>query len=199
MSGDAEFLATARGRLQQLKSLHDAGRHDAKTYEAERRTVEQEIGAHLLAQAPAAPRPRPSGRLVAGLTVAVAGVAIAGYMATGSPALVAGSGGAMPPDHAAASASGAAGNDAASPAAQQQIAAMVDKLAARMKDRPDDVEGWIMLARSYTVLGRYADALPAYARATELQPQNASLLADYADTVAATKRTANNPESIALI
>jgi cytochrome c-type biogenesis protein CcmH len=199
MSGDAEFLATARGRLQQLKSLHDAGRLDAKTYEAERRTVEQEIGAHLLAQAPAAPRPRPSGRLVAGLTVAVAGVAIAGYMATGSPALVAGSGGAMPPDHAAASASGAAGNDAASPAAQQQIAAMVDKLAARMKDRPDDVEGWIMLARSYTVLGRYADALPAYARATELQPQNASLLADYADTVAATKRTANNPESIALI
>ena len=56
-----------------------------------------------------------------------------------------------------------------------------------------------MLARSYTVLGRYAEAVPAYARATELQPQNASLLADYADTVAATKRTANNPESIALI
>ena len=76
---------------------------------------------------------------------------------------------------------------------------MVDKLAARMKERPDDVEGWIMLARSYTVLGRYAEAVPAYRRATELQPQNASLLADYADTVAATKRTANNPESIALI
>jgi len=76
---------------------------------------------------------------------------------------------------------------------------MVDKLAARMKERPDDVEGWIMLARSYTVLGRYADAVPAYRRATELQPQSASLFADYADTVAATKRTANNPESIALI
>jgi cytochrome c-type biogenesis protein CcmH len=109
----------------------------------------------------------------------------------------------MPPDHVAGSGSGAAGNAAgnaaASPEAQQQIAAMVDKLAARMKERPDDVEGWIMLARSYTVLGRYAEAVPAYARATELQPQSASLLADYADTVAATKRTANNPESIALI
>ena len=82
---------------------------------------------------------------------------------------------------------------------REQIAAMVDKLAARMKERPDDVEGWTMLARSYTVLGRYAEAVPAYARATELQPQNASLLADYADAVAATRRTANNPESIALI
>ena len=200
MSSDADFLAVARGRLQQLKSLHDAGRLDAKTYDAERRAIEQEIGAHLLAQAPPTPRPRPSRRLVAGLTVAVAGVAIAGYMATGSPALVAGGGGAAPPDHAAAGGRPeAAGTEAASPEAQQQIAAMVDKLAARMKERPDDVEGWIMLARSYTVLGRYADAVPAYARATALQPQNASLLADYADTVAATRRTADNPESVALI
>ena len=199
MSGDADFLAVARGRLQQLQSLHDAGRLDAKTYDAERRAIEQEIGAHLLAQAPEAPKPRPSRLLVAGLTVAVAVVAIAGYLTTGSPGLVAGSGGAMPSDHVAGSASDAAGGEAASPAAQQQIAAMVEKLAARMKERPDDVEGWIMLARSYTVLGRYADAVPAYARATELQPQSASLLADYADTVAATKRTANNPESIALI
>ena len=60
MSGDADFLAEARGRLQQLKSLHDAGRLDASTYDAERRAVEQEIGAHLLAQPPAPPRPRPS-------------------------------------------------------------------------------------------------------------------------------------------
>ena len=50
---------------------------------------------------------------------------------------------------------------------------MVDKLAARMKEQPDDAEGWTMLARSYTVLGRFAEALPAYARAAELQPNNA--------------------------
>ena len=42
----------------------------------------------------------------------------------------------------------------------QQIAAMVGQLAERLKTRPDDAEGWIMLARSYTVLTRYADALP---------------------------------------
>ena len=199
MSSDADFLAVARGRLQQLQSMREANRLDAKTYDAERRAIEREIGAHLLAQAPAAPRPRPSRRLVAGLSVAVAVVAVAGYMATGSPALVAGGSGAVPADHLAGGSSEAAGNEPASPAAQQQVAAMVEKLAARMKERPDDVEGWIMLARSYTVLGRFADAVPAYRRAVELQPRNASLLADYADTVAATKRTADNPESIALI
>jgi cytochrome c-type biogenesis protein CcmH len=68
-----------------------------------------------------------------------------------------------------------------------------------MKDRPDDAEGWIMLARSYTVLGRFSDALPAYRRATELQPKNPSLLADYADAIGATQGSIGNPESVALI
>ncbi|MCE9659145.1 MAG: tetratricopeptide repeat protein [Burkholderiales bacterium] len=205
MSGDADFLAAARGRLQALKTRHEAGELDAATYDKDRRAVEQEIGDRLLAQPPAtAPsaavsvaKARPSIRLVAGTTIFVAVLAVAGYLFTGSPALIAGRSAAEPERSAAAGPQGAA-SDAASPGLQQ-IAAMVDKLAARMKERPDDAEGWVMLARSYTVLGRFAEALPAYARATELLPGNASLLADYADTVAATKRTANNPESIALI
>ncbi len=197
MSGDADFLAAARGRLQQLKSLHDGGHLDAATYDKERRAVEQEIGERLLAQPAPVAKARPSARLVAGLVAFVGVIALAGYLATGSPALVARQGSAAPERSAGAAPQGAA-SDAVSPGLQQ-IAAMVDKLAARMKERPDDAEGWVMLARSYTVLGRFAEALPAYARATELQPGNASLLADYADTVAATKRTANNPESITLI
>ena len=56
-----------------------------------------------------------------------------------------------------------------------------------------------MLARSYSVLGRFGEALPAYKRATELQPNNAVLLADYADAVAATKGSADNAESEALV
>jgi len=76
---------------------------------------------------------------------------------------------------------------------------MVDKLAERMKANPDDAKGWTMLARSYTVLGRFGEAVPAYARAAELEPNNPDLLADYADAVAATQQTANNPRSIALI
>jgi cytochrome c-type biogenesis protein CcmH len=85
------------------------------------------------------------------------------------------------------------------PPAMQQIEAMVDKLAERLKTTPDDVQGWTMLARSYTVLRRFNEAIPAYARAAELDPNNAGLLADYADAVAATQQTANNPKSMALI
>ena len=193
-----DFFATARGRLVQLKALHDAGTLDAATYENERRAVEREIGNHL-ADATAPDRTaRPSRRLVAGLTLAVIAVAVSGYWETGSPSLVgARTSVAAAPDNASVGPGPAASDAAAS--GMQQIAAMVDKLAARMKDRPDDAEGWTMLARSYSVLGRFGEALPAYARASELQPKNAALLADYADAVAATKGSANNPESIALV
>ena len=193
-----DFFATARGRLMQLKALHDTGRLDAATYENERRAVEREIGNHLADAIPADGRTRPSRRLVAGLSLAVIALAVGGYWETGSPSLVgARTSVAAAPDNASIGPRPAASDAAAS--GLQQIAAMVDKLAARMKDRPDDAEGWTMLARSYSVLGRFGEALPAYARASELQPKNAALLADYADAVAATKGTANNPESIALV
>src|SRR5258708_4959635 len=126
---------------------------------------------------------RPSRRLVAGLVVAVLGVAAIGYWQTGAPSLVRG-GATSASDPAVAAEGPAAAASGANP--MQQIAAMVDRLAERMKQNPDDGEGWMMLARSYTVLGRFDDALPAYRRAVELQPKNARLIADYADAVAAT-------------
>ena len=67
---------------------------------------------------------------------------------------------------------------------QEQIKAMVEGLAQKLKSKPDDVEGWAMLGRSYVQLRRYGDAGAAYARATALLPNNAQLLADYADVLA---------------
>jgi len=69
MSADTDFLAGARARLQQLKSLHEAGHLDAATFEKERRAVEQEISDRLLAEPPPqAAKARPAARLVAGVT-----------------------------------------------------------------------------------------------------------------------------------
>ena len=67
---------------------------------------------------------------------------------------------------------------------ERQIAAMVESLAQRLKQRPGDADGWVLLAHSYQALERFADAADAYAHADALIPNNASLLADYADTLA---------------
>ncbi len=65
-----------------------------------------------------------------------------------------------------------------------QVEGMVNQLAQRLRETPGDAQGWAMLARSYTVLERHADAAAAYARAVELAPEVAALRSDYADVLA---------------
>jgi cytochrome c-type biogenesis protein CcmH len=98
--------------------------------------------------------------LTASLSVFVLAVAAGGYHAVGSPNQI------EPVPQAAGP--------------EQQINAMVNRLADRMKSQPDDVDGWKKLGRSYTVLGRHAQALDAFAKASQLRPDDAALLADYA-------------------
>jgi cytochrome c-type biogenesis protein CcmH len=63
---------------------------------------------------------------------------------------------------------------------QEQIEANVAKLAQRLQSNPNDPQGWTMLARSYSSMEKYSDAASAYAKATELNPKDADLLAEYA-------------------
>lgn len=67
---------------------------------------------------------------------------------------------------------------------EEQILGMVAALAQRLEKEPNNTEGWIMLARSYNAIGRFAEAADAYGRLVKLVPGDASLLADYADTLA---------------
>ena len=60
----------------------------------------------------------------------------------------------------------------------QQIDDMLNKLAAKLKKNPDDHQGWMMLARSYKVLGRYPEAVEAYSHGGALLDSDAALLAD---------------------
>ena len=63
---------------------------------------------------------------------------------------------------------------------QEQIDANVAALAKRLQANPADAEGWKMLARSYNSMSRFGEAAGAYAKATELQPNDADLWAEYA-------------------
>jgi cytochrome c-type biogenesis protein CcmH len=100
-----------------------------------------------------------------------------------------------------ASAVSAAASDASQghEMSESQITAMVENLAQRLQAHPDEAEGWVLLARSYAALGRYAEAAKAYARADALIPDNADLLADYADALAMAqgKQLAGKPAELA--
>ena len=67
---------------------------------------------------------------------------------------------------------------------QMSVEEMVDKLAQRMRSEPDDMKGWVMLARSYIALKRYDEAVDAYRNILRLGGNSPELLADYADALA---------------
>ena len=48
------------------------------------------------------------------------------------------------------------------------IRSMVDRLATRLEDEPDDLDGWLRLANAYKVLGETDQAKEALARASTL-------------------------------
>ena len=57
---------------------------------------------------------------------------------------------------------------AAAAAPKPDILAMVAKLEQHMRDHPDDMQGWLMLGRSYVALNRSDDAVTAYDHAHRL-------------------------------
>jgi len=69
-------------------------------------------------------------------------------------------------------------------ATAQDINRMVEGLARKLEKEPDNLPGWVMLGRSYKMLGRNQEAEKAFERATPLIEQDAQLLAVYADLLA---------------
>jgi len=60
----------------------------------------------------------------------------------------------------------------------------VKKLAERLRESPDDGQGWALLARSYAALGQFDRAAEAYRKAREAMGDDPNLLVDYADALA---------------
>ncbi|WP_245395272.1 c-type cytochrome biogenesis protein CcmI [methane-oxidizing endosymbiont of Gigantopelta aegis] len=69
--------------------------------------------------------------------------------------------------------------------AQADIERMVSSLAQRLQKNPDDLEGWMMLGRSFLYMKRYQAAADAFAQAYRLQPENVAVVLQYADALAA--------------
>jgi cytochrome c-type biogenesis protein CcmH len=181
--------------LRQLQGLREAGVLSPQEYAAALERLERgaATGTHTSAQAPVttaadAPAPGPAAAMPAVATAApprvgralllvtllfTLAVGLAGYAVFGEFAT------ALNPERQAAPAVA----EGQLPS-QEEITAMIERLAQRLKERPDDAEGWAMLARSQLVLGRLEEAAQASARALQLQPDSPQALADHADVLA---------------
>lgn len=185
-------LSVYRDQLRELEADFAAGtldvtQHRAARSDLESRVLEDSAGADVsdasaIAKSQAA-NPRSVGVSV-GVAIALPVLAVALYFWVGTPA------GLNPQNQVA----DATQDHQTTPA---QIEAMMTQLEQRLQAEPNNVEGWVMLARSYAALRRFVDSSAAYARAAALLPDSAQLLVDYADVLAMSKQTLQGePEKI---
>ena len=155
-------ISIYRDQMRELDADLAAGKLDA----ADHAKARAELQARLLEDvaAPDAPRPRFNSRAAWVIGAALPIFALGVYLVIGNPRAVTG-----PDEHTLT---------------VQQLETMVDRLSAKLRENPDDVDGWRLLGRSYMVLGRFAESADAYAKAAVRAPRDAQLLADLADSLA---------------
>lgn len=181
---DALNLAVFRQQVEELDSDLASGELDKEQYDAARRDLERELlrdveGSNEGGSAAGTN----SGRWAAlGLVALIPVISISLYLHQGDVGII-------PRLHTAA----------VQPAGSQQVSAdhpatggppasldvMVERLAKRMEKQPNDVQGWLMLGRSYTVLHKPDQAVHALEKAYQLAPRQPDVLTAYAQALAA--------------
>jgi cytochrome c-type biogenesis protein CcmH len=171
-SRDAYNLAVYRDQLAEVE--RDLARGVLAEGEAE--AARTEIARRILALGPAEAATGAGSMPLALATVAILFLPVAAWMLywqLGSPAL---------PDQpfAERTASGATAAGATNPAHIDMTEA-VKRLGAHLEEHPEDLTGWLLLARSELGLGGYQAAAEAYAHAAELSGNRADIMGDWGE------------------
>jgi len=169
---DALNLDVLQDQLRELNADAQDGTIDAAGYRSARQDLERRVALEIHATPPPMQETPLKRWPVAGLGLAVTIVAGSLYVLLGTP-------NALAPRQIAA-----VRQVNAPPVSAQQIEGMVAGLAKKLKDNPNDVDGWRMLARSYETMRRFDLAVDAYRHLVRLTPDDPDLLADYAVTLA---------------
>ena len=110
------------------------------------------------------------------LIISVPVFAISAYAFLGQPALIEGGNKQTATAPVGHGTSNGAGNLAT-------VEQMIDRLSVKLKENPDNAEGWFMLGRSYMSLKRYKEAVFALEKTNQLVPNNPVIMLRYADAL----------------
>jgi cytochrome c-type biogenesis protein CcmH len=190
---DALNTAVIKSQLADLETDLETGRLDQDQYAAARKDLEQELLDDL--SRPGKDRdatPQRSGRwAVPVVVVAIPLLATALYYSLGSKEIIPllARVPTTPPTPAATA------RTEKGPSIEQ----MVEQLAARLREQPDDAEGWTMLAKSYRALERYPEAATAYQQALQRDNDNVALMVSYVDVITMSNNGRFTPEAAAML
>jgi cytochrome c-type biogenesis protein CcmH len=80
------------------------------------------------------------------------------------------------------------------------VKAMIPKLMERLKQDPSDLQGWLMLGKTYKYLEQYPEAAQVFGKLNQLQPNNVEVMLNYAEMLAVTHdgQLGGEPAALAL-
>ena len=168
-------LEVLRGQRREIETDIATGTLPAEARDEALAELVERAGEDLPAEAAAA-KVRPPGKpwvAASVAAVAIPALAFGLYAAIGSPG--------------ATDVKSMALQSAGNPTHDKELVAMIESLARKVRERPDDARGWELLARSMMSLGRFAEATEAYAHLAKLAPNDPNVLADYADALGMTQ------------
>lgn len=161
-------------RRRALAQAHAAGVID----EAELARKQAELDAQAGAAATTVAPPRSLVMPIA-LAVALPILAFALYRLVGTPTAL------TPIKPVAQTAiAGADPHQAASGADAPEMEKAITELAARLQTSPEDVDGWLLLARAYKATQRYAESFEAMTTALALRPDSSEVQLEHAESEA---------------
>ncbi len=177
---DAVNIAVIRQQLAELEADLEAGNLSREQYESARRDLEKEllvdVDLNAVADAPEGEAARSGTWAAPVLGVALPLLALGLYLAVGDTSAITAPTGPMAAAHA-----GAPGRHL------PPMDVLVERLAEKMAQHPDNLEGWLMLGRSYLTLKQPQKALAAMERAYGLAPKDTNVLLGYAETLVQVK------------
>lgn len=178
----AQNIAITKERLNELKIEFEKNTISDEEYEQTREELEQALLNDV--EQPASEDVKQScsesyNRFTRfALILSVPLLALGLYAYLGKPGLIDGA------QQQAVAPSDVAGHAAANKAGKLgTVEQMVEKLAAKLKENPDNAEGWFMLGRSYLSMNRYKEAAEALEKTNQLIPNNPVIMLRYADAL----------------
>lgn len=163
-------LIVLREQLAELEADHAAGRIAEADYKRSREELEQRALTEA-GTAEAGVDAAPARGWALGVVFAVPVLAVAVYLILGTPEGL---------DPASAKPAPEAGHQIT----PEQMQAMVSQLAERLEREPGDVQGWMMLGRSFAVMQNFQGAVATWNRIGAKIPDHPDILADWADLLA---------------
>ena len=174
-------IAVYKDQLREIERDAARGALDAEAARAARLEIERRLLAadsHREGDAAAGAFPRAAAwRWTAILALVLSPAAALIYLGNGAPGL---------PQITFAELSAITAERAAEAEAREaEVDGLIAQVEQRLAENPDDLRGWVLLARAYARLGRTKDALAAQAKATDLFDQEPDLAEDAAEASAA--------------